>query len=150
MFSQQTGSFKELGWQECELGKGWYEHWPRAKTGTGQRPRWCVWLPVGLQCRRQKEWSCRGMKGSIADYCQNEKRMITKPEAPEKLLVASQLWHTKGKRALKVKVCRMETGTYLKCRTPQTGVEGQMIKYLAFVSLSILPPLARFSADSLN
>lgn len=97
MFSQRTGSFEELGWQEFELGKGWYEHWPRAKTGTGQRPRWCVWLPVSLQCRRQKQWGCRGMMGSIADYCQNWKRMITKPEAPEKLLVTSQLWHSKGK-----------------------------------------------------
>lgn len=90
------------------------------------------------------------MKGSTADYCQNGKRMITKPEAPDKLLLTSQLWRSKGKGALKVKVYGMETGTDLTCRMLQTSVEGQMIKYLAFVSLSILPPLTRFSADILN
>lgn len=37
-----------------------------------------------------------------------------------------------------------------KCGMLRTSVEGQMIKYLAFVSLSILPPLIRFSADFLN
>lgn len=123
MFSQRTGSFEELGWQEFELGKGWYEHWPRAKTGTGQRPRRCVWLPVSLQCRRQKQWGCRGMKGSIADYCQNWKRMITKPEAPEKLLVASQLWHSKEK----VEAKGMETGTDLSvgCCEPVWKVKWQ-------------------------
>lgn len=127
MFSQRTGSFEELGWQEFELGKGWYEHWPRAKTGTGQRPRWFVWLPVSLQCRRQKQWGCRGMKGSIADYCQNWKRMITKPEAPEKLLVASQLWHSKGKVALEVEAKGMETGTDLSvgCCEPVWKVKWQ-------------------------
>ena len=44
----------------------------------------------------------------------------------------------------------VETGTDITWRMLHNSVEGQMIKYLAFVSRSILPPLTRFSADILN
>lgn len=60
MFSQCTGSFKELGWQEYELGKGRSEHGPRTKAGTGPGPRWSVWLPAGLKCKRQRGEAAEG------------------------------------------------------------------------------------------